>query len=113
MSSNRLPFPDPFSCRHEVERVLSESVEPAGLYSLCRVVRFRCGACGATIEDASYEPRPAGMYTGQHLKLGDYYVREIERIGTQHRQVVRFEIVGTGRVEQMPRSRFERQARAA
>jgi hypothetical protein len=52
-------------------------------------------------------------YTGPNRKLGDYYVREIERVGTEHRQVVRYEVVGTGRVEQMPRSRFERQARAA
>jgi hypothetical protein len=51
-------------------------------------------------------------YTGEHVRLGDYYVREIERVGTEHRQVVRYEVVGTGRVESMPRSRFDRQARA-
>ena len=54
-----------------------------------------------------------GEYTGQNVKLGDYYVREVERIGGEHRQVVRYEIVGTGRVEQVPRSRFERMARPA
>lgn len=55
----------------------------------------------------------AAGYSGDHVRLSDYYVREIERIGTEHRQVVRFEVVGTGRVESMPRSRFDRQARAA
>lgn len=57
-------------------------------------------------------PRLDG-YTGPNVRLGDYYVRELERIGTEHRQVVRFEVVGTGRVETLPRSRFDRQARAA
>lgn len=57
-------------------------------------------------------PRPM-RYTGPNVRLGDYYVRELERIGTEHRQVVRFEVVGTGRVETLPRSRFDRQARAA
>jgi hypothetical protein len=51
-------------------------------------------------------------YTGPNRKLGDYYVREVERVGTEHRQVVRYEVVGTGRIEQMPRSRWDRQARA-
>jgi hypothetical protein len=52
-------------------------------------------------------------YTGENVRLGDYYVREVERVGTEHRQVVRYEVVGTGRVEQMSRSRFERQAKPA
>jgi hypothetical protein len=52
-------------------------------------------------------------YSGDNLRLGDYYVRELERIGTEHRQVVRYEVVGTGRIEQMSRSRFERQAKPA
>lgn len=53
-----------------------------------------------------------GVYRGANRKLGDYYIREIERVGTDRRQVVRYEVVGTGRVETMPRSRFEKQARA-
>ncbi|HEY9096433.1 MAG TPA: hypothetical protein VIN35_11860 [Hydrogenophaga sp.] len=52
-------------------------------------------------------------YSGQHQRLGDYYVREVERTGTEHRQVVHFEVVGTGRIEKMPRSRFDRQVRPA
>lgn len=52
-------------------------------------------------------------YTGPNVKLGDYYVREVERVGSEHRQVVRYEVVGVGRIEQTPRSRWERQARAA
>lgn len=52
-------------------------------------------------------------YTGENQKLGDYYVREIERIGTERRQVVVYEVVGTGRVERLARTKFERQVRAA
>jgi hypothetical protein len=47
------------------------------------------------------------------MKLGDYYVRELERVGTDRRQSVRYLVVGTGRVEQIPRSRWEKQVRPA
>lgn len=52
-------------------------------------------------------------YTGPNQRLGDYYVRELARIGTEHRQVVRYLVVGTGRIEQMPRSRFDKMVRPA
>lgn len=52
-------------------------------------------------------------YTGLNLRLGDYFVREVRRSGTERRQTVHFEIVGTGRTEQMSRYEFERRARPA
>lgn len=52
-------------------------------------------------------------YSGENLVLGDYYVREVERIGTERRQVVVYEVVGTGRVERLARTKFERQVRPA
>jgi hypothetical protein len=72
----------------------------------------RIAYCGGQVIGHAVDPEyPPGTYTGPNRKLGDYYIREIERLGSEHRQVVRFEIVGTGRIEQMPRSRFDRQAR--
>jgi hypothetical protein len=105
-----LPFVDPYDCSHEVEQLVSDSREPAGDW-MRRTIVFRCGICGALVEEQRYEPREPGTYTGPNKKLGDYYVREVERVGTEHRQVVRFEVVGTGRVEQMPRSRYDRMVR--
>lgn len=52
-------------------------------------------------------------YTGPNVLLGDYYVRELERKGTERRQVVVYEIIGTGRTGQLARTRWERQVRPA
>lgn len=47
------------------------------------------------------------------VRLDDYYVRPLRTEGTDRRGVVVYEVIGTGRVERMPRSRFERKARPA
>lgn len=52
-----------------------------------------------------------GQYTGQNVKFGDYYVREIKRSGTERRSVY-LEVVGTGRTIRVGRREFERKARA-
>lgn len=67
--------------------------------------------CPLAREEALRELRRS--YNGPNKRLGDYYVREVERTGTERRQVVHFEVVGTGRIEKMPRSRFDRQVRPA
>jgi hypothetical protein len=51
-------------------------------------------------------------YTGQNVKFGDYYVREVRRSGAERRSVY-LEIVGTGRTIRVGRRVFERKARAA
>lgn len=46
-----LPFIDPYTCAHKVDRILSEKSTPRGNWTE-RVVLFRCAVCGATIEQS-------------------------------------------------------------
>lgn len=46
-----LPFIDPYSCDHQVDRILSEKARPQGYWTEL-VVQFRCAVCGATIEES-------------------------------------------------------------